>query len=216
MPIDMRTNVLSGGNVDTEAGGQGQAFSTPTNNAMGTEDLYNHNAWKGDWTGNANTDMGQWRLPERHGGVYYNELGQNPAISSVPGAYNNMMGWNNPYGAPTGGLVNQLMGGGGPQMQKMDYYQQLGQQLRSALQGPQGATQPQQSAPLTAGFDQNWLMTQTNAGSANGATLGGSGGGGGGGGAPKREGDPEAGVKAGSYGGIGNIQPGGGGMGTGE
>lgn len=60
--------------------------------------------------------------------------------------------------------------GHAPRMQRMDYYQQLGSQLRSALQGPQQA--PQQQAPsLTSGFNQDWLGQALAAGSANGAHL---------------------------------------------
>ena len=183
--IDMRENVVSGGNVDTENGGMGQAFKTPTNSALGTEDLYNHNAWKGDFVGNANTDTGQWRLPDRRGGAYYNEIGLNPWITDTTGAYDNMLGWGNPMGAPPQNFIDRMVGAGGgsPQMQKMDYYQALGQQLRSALQGPQGAAP--QSAPLNirdSGYANDWLAQDLAAGSANGAKIGGmmSGGGGGG------------------------------------
>lgn len=61
---------------------------------------------------------------------------------------------------------------------KMDFYQRLGSELMGALQGGEGngAMQPasqalMQSPNLTSGFDNNWLTTQINAGSANGAKI---------------------------------------------
>lgn len=146
--------------MDTELGGAGQTYPTPTN-GLGAEDLYTHANWNGPFTGNANSDMGQWRLPARHGSVYYNQLGLDPSISNVTRAYDNIMGWDNPNGRQA------------PLMQKMDYYQQLGQQMRSALSGPQPQQQQttQQSAPLTTGYDMDWLSRALAAGSANGAHL---------------------------------------------
>lgn len=95
------------------------------------------------------------------------------------------------------------------QQPKLDYYQQLGQQLRSALEGP---AQQQQAPALSSGslttdFDMDWLSQRLAAGSANGAKIGGMEGGFGGGGKSKKKNlDPEAGVEAGQYSGIGNIQ----------
>lgn len=65
----------------------------------------------------------------------------------------------------------------------MDYYRRLGSQLRNAMQPQQAQAPAPMQGPsqspmqlgggsLTSGFDQNWLMNQTNAGSANGAKIG--------------------------------------------
>lgn len=64
----------------------------------------------------------------------------------------------------------------------MSYYQRLGSQLRNAMQpqqaqalapmqGPSQAPMQLGGGSLASGFDQNWLMTQINAGSANGAHI---------------------------------------------
>lgn len=67
----------------------------------------------------------------------------------------------------------------GSRSSKMSYYEQLGNALLKAFQQQSQPQQQQQQQPagmnynqnLTSGFDQNWLMNQTNAGSANGAKI---------------------------------------------
>lgn len=78
-------------------------------------------------------------------------------------------------GVPAGdfsgiGRVDYSTGEGAPQMRRMDYYQQLGQQLRTALEGPREAPIQAQGG-LTSGFNQDWLGQALSAGSANGAHL---------------------------------------------
>lgn len=90
---------------------------------------------------------------------------------------------------------------------KMDYYAKLGGQLQSALTGKPEQRQvmggPQNadinSANLTGGFDNDWMAKRLDAGSANGAAIGGVGKNPGGG---KIAGDGKMGG-SGGYGGSG-------------
>lgn len=79
-----------------------------------------------------------------------------------------------------------------PSPSPMQQYEQLGAAYRqlsvaqaqpqqiSPLVGPKGGQLGLQPAPLTAGFDQDWIAKRISAGSADGATIGGGKGGGGG------------------------------------
>lgn len=88
----------------------------------------------------------------------------NPESGLVEGEFSGIGSYEGPHSGSGEGWRQ-------PQMKRMDYYQQLGQQLRSALGGLQ-QQQPTMQAPLTAGFDQNWLGEALAAGSANGAKIG--------------------------------------------
>lgn len=60
---------------------------------------------------------------------------------------------------------------------RFDYYEALGKQLMSALQGPATMDTTSQNTSgdaLTSGFDNNWLAERLAAGSANGAKIGGA------------------------------------------
>ena len=93
---------------------------------------------------------------------------------------------------------------------KMDYYQQLGNALMQMMQAQQ---QPQQNQGgsgylqpnLAAGFDSEWLMSQTNAASANGGTIGGGGGGSPGGGGGEKKGNFKMSGPQGGWGDSGGM-----------
>lgn len=169
MDIDY-LNQISEGNIDTENGRPGQMYKTPTND-IGFNDFTSYSSIG---SGNANSDMGQWVVRDTYKGtlknpVYYNQIGLN---RDPDAAFSNLLGYGSVNGQGSAKLqdVEYI----DKRQKKMDYYEQLGNALQQMMQGPK---QQQQSSEggyqsnLTGGFDQSWLMNQTNAGSANGAKI---------------------------------------------
>ena len=130
--------VISGGNVDTERGGQGQMFATPSGSSH---------------IGNLDSEV----------------MTSGPTAAPFdPMALLRSLGIQQPQQNPGFAQLGAAM-------------TSLAQAMQSQVSQNQGGGGSFQGPPLSAGFDPNWLMTQTNAGSANGATIGGGGGGMGGG-----------------------------------
>lgn len=136
---------LSQGNVDTEAGGQGQIYSSPSggNTLSGNFDTEAFAQQPSAPTFDFSSLLGQLGVQQPQTMQGYEQLG---------------------------GAINQLTA----MMQQMQA-QQAQMQMQQPMTGPQQGSMSLPTGSLTQGFNQNWLGQSVNTASANGAAIGGIG-----------------------------------------